>query len=283
MLKQTELSTFNTLRKHKGDIYHDHFHSSTAIKAFSVWQPSAFLITHGLKQWETRSWSTRYRGKIVVCSTIKVTPFHSELYLNLVSKYHLKLDPFLSLPRGFALAIATLSDCQKITPELISQLSPLEFACGHWQHGYYAWKLEGIQPINPIAVKGKQGLWNFPSPELITNKHPLAYHPPKKHGERGHQKHPPSGHLAPTIQTKRGIFYPRIDGLDEQERRARLHDHPEDVPEWFVWLYQWGEKDPDTGLWRTRSKRVPTYQIFSIKNAIASDMPIAEILKLIDC
>lgn len=98
MLKQTELSTFNTLRKHKGDIYHDHFHSSTAIKAFSVWQPSASLITHGLKQWETRSWSTRYRGKIVVCSTIKVTPFHSELYLTLLVNTILSLTPFFRSP-----------------------------------------------------------------------------------------------------------------------------------------------------------------------------------------
>ena len=104
----------------------------------------------------------------------------------------------------------------------------------------------------------------------------------RKRGQRGKQKIPASGHLAPTIQSRKGIFYPRIPGLDEQERRARLHDHPEDVPEWFVWLYQWSEKHPVTKLWRTRSKRVPTNKIHSVKYAIASDKPVAEILKQIE-
>jgi hypothetical protein len=98
-------------------------------------------------------------------------------------------------------------------------------------------------------------------------------------GQRGKQKIAASGHLAATIQIRKGIFYPRIPGLDEQERRARLNDHPEDVPHWFVWLYQWGEKDPINKLWRTRSKRVPVNKLDFVRYAISTNKPVAEILQ----
>jgi hypothetical protein len=260
----------------------------SALKALTLSQPWASLFSFGLKHWETRSYRTSYRGQVVICSSAEVSGIQCAEYIRIAHHHHLNLDqfPWDSLPRGYALAIANLTDCQLITPDLISQQSALELDCGHWPQGYYAWKLEDIQPIDPIPIKGKAGLWTFPSPELIrkiTNPILISDQPPKrKHGQRGYQKHPPSGHLAPTIQKRKGIFYPRIPNLDEAERLARLHDHPEDTPDWFVWLYQWGEKHPDTGLWRTRSKRVPLEKLFSIKNAISSGQAIAQILKIID-
>jgi len=104
----------------------------------------------------------------------------------------------------------------------------------------------------------------------------------KNRGQRGIQKHPPSGHLAPTIQIRNGICYPRINKVNESLRRKILHQYPEKVPEWFVWLYQWSEQDPQTGLWRTRSKIVPRPKILTIKKAIAQKRGIAQILKLIE-
>ena len=100
-------------------------------------------------------------------------------------------------------------------------------------------------------------------------------------GERGKQKIDASGHLAPTIQIRKGIFYQQISGIDEQERRAKLHNHPEDVPHWFVWLYQWGEKNPVTDSWRTLSVRVPVYIVHSVQYMINAEKPIAEILSFI--
>ena len=104
----------------------------------------------------------------------------------------------------------------------------------------------------------------------------------KKRGQRGKQKIPPSGHLAPTIQIRDGVCYPRIDSLNEEQRKIRLHNNPEEVPYWFIWLFQWTEKDPLTGFWRTRSKNVPVGKIPLIKNAIASRQGIAKILKIIE-
>lgn len=104
----------------------------------------------------------------------------------------------------------------------------------------------------------------------------------RKRGQRGKQKIEASGHLAPTIQLRQGVFYPRIEGLDEQERRARLKDHPEDVPHWFVWLYQWKEKHPLTNLWRTRSKRVPINKLNWVRAAISAHKSYREILKQLE-
>lgn len=100
-------------------------------------------------------------------------------------------------------------------------------------------------------------------------------------GQRGKQKIPPSGHLAPTIQMKKGRFYPRLSSfITEEERRSKLYNHPEDKPEWFVWLYQWKEKDRDD-LWKTRSKNVPTCLIHSIKYMIGAEKSVEEILNFI--
>ncbi len=99
-------------------------------------------------------------------------------------------------------------------------------------------------------------------------------------GERGKQKIPPSGHLAATVQMKKGRFYPRIPNLDEQERIARLRNKPEEVPQWFTWLYQWKEKDEDD-LWKTRSKRVSSSLVHSIKYMISAEKPVPEILNFI--
>ncbi len=100
-------------------------------------------------------------------------------------------------------------------------------------------------------------------------------------GQRGKQKIPASGHLAPTLQLKNGRFYPSIANLDEQERRAKLYNHPEDVPHWFVWLYQWAEKDPITDLWRTLSFRVSVSIVDSVQYMINSEKSVSQILRFI--
>jgi hypothetical protein len=99
-------------------------------------------------------------------------------------------------------------------------------------------------------------------------------------GQRGKQKIPPSGHLAPTIQMKNGRFYPRLKHITEEERRARLHDKPEEVPQWFIWFYQWKEKDQDD-LWKTRSKSLPSHLVHQVKYMIDTEKSVQEILTFV--
>jgi len=37
----------------------------------------------------------------------------------------------------------------------------MEYKCGHYEVGRYAWILEDVEIIKPIKAKGKLGIWNF--------------------------------------------------------------------------------------------------------------------------
>ncbi len=126
---------------------------NTNMKAITIWQPYAQAIALGLKTYETRSWPTKYRGKIAVHASIK--PLSQE-GKRLSEKYGIKNFSFSKI-----IVIADLTDCILITEEFIKLQPQIEIDFGNWLTGYYAWKLENIQALkNPIKVSGKQGLWN---------------------------------------------------------------------------------------------------------------------------
>ena len=130
------------------------------MKALSIWQPWASLIVLGYKKIETRSWSTNYRGQIVIHAA-KRKPKKVEIdFLAQAPELAFLHDYDLFL--GRALAICELTDCQLMTDELIEQQGELELHCGDWQPRRYAWQLQLIKAIDsPIPVQGKQGLWEF--------------------------------------------------------------------------------------------------------------------------
>lgn len=133
------------------------------VKALSFWQPWASLIADGHKRYETRSWGTKYRGDLLICCSQKDTKQLRESARLLAKVYHLGTDysvySFLSC--GKAIAIATLIDCLKITPKLISQQSEKEKDLGEWSFGRYAWQFDNVKRINPILVKGQLGLFEI--------------------------------------------------------------------------------------------------------------------------
>lgn len=140
---------------------------SNTVKAVSLWQPWASLISLGLKHYETRSWKTSYRGKLLICSTAKSTKVQHQQYLKICNEVKLPSWNEDNFPHGQAIAICDLVDCIEMTTEFIAQQSQTEILCGNWQIGRYAWKLKNIQPITkPFAVKGKQGLFNVSSTNL---------------------------------------------------------------------------------------------------------------------
>ncbi|MGB6294809.1 MAG: DNA N-6-adenine-methyltransferase [Rivularia sp. (in: cyanobacteria)] len=140
------------------------------LKAISLWQPYCSLITLGLKKYETRSWKTNYRGKLLICSTGKLTKKQYQQYLKIGNSLELPVWSEINFPCGKAIAICDLVDCIPITPSFIAQQSETEVLCGDWEVGRYAWKLKNIQPITePFAVKGKQGLFNICVDTLLSN------------------------------------------------------------------------------------------------------------------
>ncbi len=138
----------------------------SCLSSFVLWQPWASLIPLGLKHYETRSWKTNYRGKLLICSAAASSGQHKE-YLKICSE--IELPPWSDFPHGCAIAICDLVDCIEMTPEFIEQQSKTEILCGDWQVGRYAWKLENIELITePFAVKGKQGLFNISVDKQLT-------------------------------------------------------------------------------------------------------------------
>ena len=141
----------------------------TQIKAISLHQPWASLITRGLKQFETRSWPTNYRGKLVICAAKKNSKQQQSQYETLACSLGIDLaqQPWDSLPLGMAIAVCDLTDCIEMTQDFIAEQSETERCCGHWEPGRFAWKLDNVQSLPlPVPIKGKQGLWTIPHDEF---------------------------------------------------------------------------------------------------------------------
>lgn len=141
------------------------------VKAITIWQPYASLVALGIKTIETRGWSTNYRGPIAIHAAKKwdkerradiarLQPFFNR---------HLKPSDFEGSARllllmplvdtlGHVLAIGNLVDCVPMTkaPDKINA------KIGVFGKGRFGWIIE--KPVvleTPIAITGKQGLWNF--------------------------------------------------------------------------------------------------------------------------
>ncbi|MFB2983878.1 DnaB-like helicase N-terminal domain-containing protein [Microseira sp. BLCC-F43] len=145
------------------------------IKAITLHQPWASLVGRH-KHYETRGWSTDYRGKIAIHAG-KATANCSTELLELIGNVR-------DLPMGVIVAIADLVDCIEMTPELIAEQSETELLCGDWKPGRFAWKLENVRRLEiPIPARGYQGLWDWKptaeGPDLST---PDTWRP--KVGER---------------------------------------------------------------------------------------------------
>ena len=137
------------------------------MKAISLWQPWASLIANGHKQFETRSWATRYRGTIAIHAAKKwntelaglvwKSPFYEAL--SGVSRTNLSRNIDEVLPRGCVVAIAHLQDCIEITAD--NQPGAREQAFGDFTPGQFMWKFGNIYKLpEPVPYRGQQGLFH---------------------------------------------------------------------------------------------------------------------------
>lgn len=156
------------------------------MRIITLHQPWASLVALGLKQYETRSWATKYRGKLAIHAGKKVCTL-DDLFaqglisrsLNVSTEEQTQVESALELylKKGFLygqiLTVVDLVNCWRMIdyidrietiPEsvLIDTVTPLEQTVGNWKHGRFAWRLENNQPLSePIPFKGGQGLRNL--------------------------------------------------------------------------------------------------------------------------
>ena len=131
------------------------------MKAITIHQPFAHYLANGIKRYETRSWSTDYRGLIAIHAGKTWNNDLREQSENLKARFVDVPDIGSKPARGAILAIALLEDVIP-TKQLRKTISSLERAVGNYADGRYGWRLKVIERFDtPIPVRGQQGLWNW--------------------------------------------------------------------------------------------------------------------------
>lgn len=126
------------------------------MKAITIKQPFASLIAAGLKEYEFRTWKTKYRGEILIHAGKGIDKKAMKKFKHLNLEY----------PSGCIIAKVTLSDCIKVDDELRKELSErnaeiYSSIIKHTEWEGYGFKLENIVKTEPIPAKGKLSIWEF--------------------------------------------------------------------------------------------------------------------------
>lgn len=110
------------------------------MKAISIKQPYASLISENKKIFEIRSWPIKHRGKILICST--------------------KLPFIKDKLCGYALCVCKIEDCRPMS------ILDAEKAYVTYKKGFFCWVLKDIKLIKPFKIIGQQGLYDINYPNI---------------------------------------------------------------------------------------------------------------------
>ncbi len=147
------------------------------MKAITLKHPWAALVAIGVKQIETRSWRTNYKGPIAIHASKGFPKMARQITLQDALISHALIsglreirgeslviigtDPWLEETRGHVIATAELTHCTRIDAAFVETISLWEKAYGNYATGRWAWHLENIQRITPIPAKGMLSVWEW--------------------------------------------------------------------------------------------------------------------------
>lgn len=133
------------------------------MKALTLTQPWASMVAIGVKTYETRSWSTPYRGPLAIHAA-KGWPEEARRFAMMnglvqtaVGNGALGYDR--PIPLGYVIAVCELVDVQ---PTGGFAPNETEASLGNWDVGRFAWKLENVRQVPWVLVRGMLGLWECP-------------------------------------------------------------------------------------------------------------------------
>lgn len=130
------------------------------MKVLSLMQPWASLLVMGIKKIETRTWTTTFRGELLIHAS-KSTAGKIFIKTPSISQH---LDSFASLPLGAIIGQATLKDIIRVNSIPVQETDVIleENAFGDQQKAKYHWVFEAaILFDEAIPATGKQGLWEW--------------------------------------------------------------------------------------------------------------------------
>ena len=133
------------------------------MKVITIKQPWATLIAEGYKEYEFRTWRTKYRGDILI---------HAGKGID---KEALKRFEYLNLeyPTGMIIAKAIITDCVEVNEEFRVKMNKKDeivyrgIQDRNWNG--FGFKLENVEKINHIPVNGKLSLWDYDYKENTSN------------------------------------------------------------------------------------------------------------------
>ena len=133
------------------------------MKVLSLLQPWATLVVKGTKKLETRSWSTSYRGELL----IHASTGRSGALLAKELPFSRHIPDFRELPFGAIIGQVLLEDIVPIkylpmSDAALNLLTWEEKAFGDYSEGRFAWVLSNPLPFRkPLFIKGTLGLWEY--------------------------------------------------------------------------------------------------------------------------
>lgn len=141
--------------------------STVPLRALTVRQPWATLIATHAKRYETRGWTTSYRGWLAIHAGAhkpETTLFQREPF-NTALRGALAHGP---LPCGVVVAIARVAEVIPISSELVATLTPNEIAFGDFGPNRWAWRLREVHALeHPVPAHGALGLWKWEPPRDV--------------------------------------------------------------------------------------------------------------------
>jgi hypothetical protein len=136
------------------------------MRAISLWEPYATAMRYCVKQNETRSWPTSYRGDLLICASKKKLT-KDDLETAEILLYELPGN--YVWPLGCAICVVELMDCIRsdcFGPAGLP-LPSREAALGNYSIGRWVWRTKNLRILKePIPIIGRQGLW-IPDPEIV--------------------------------------------------------------------------------------------------------------------
>ncbi len=129
------------------------------MKAISLWQPWASAMALGFKKIETRSWSTNYRGPLLIHAAKKVIQWPTAYIQAIFDSIAFQPD---DLPLGQILCKVDLINCKRILIHNRPSERDPERALGDYIPGRYMWITNNLQLFPSFPFRGKQGLFNVP-------------------------------------------------------------------------------------------------------------------------
>ena len=140
------------------------------MKAISLQNPWAQLVVSGFKTVEAKTWTTDYRGELLICSKARSDKSLEKAVLDVIEEEtDLAFEQSEFFVNGAVLGKVQLVDIRPLTEDDLekSWMDPAELEAA--ETPLYAWVFDNAEPIaEPIEVKGKPRLFDVELPADTT-------------------------------------------------------------------------------------------------------------------